>query len=249
VKFDEYAISYVETEGCAVLVQWGGMQYSWLPPSYFSATAPSASAGKAEGIKSQKRREEQKKVAKKLTKQKKPKQRRGGYSNVNIAAVQGTLRSCMQDAAMIAAAQLGVRVDEAAARRQVPALKTKNRSLEDIEGSEAFSVIKFVSVQNLFGSVGGPEHAILQRRSGVFFVVAKLNGVFSENHAFVYNAGWTSPSYPSCRGLLIDNRAGRACVLDQADHGTPEASRKTLSRWYGDCEVRVLAVHQVVPHH
>jgi hypothetical protein len=110
-------------------------------------------AGKAGGSGRQKRREQLKKAATKEKKSKR-KQRRGGYCNASIAAVQGALRSCMQDFGMVAAAQLGVRVDEAAVRRQVPALKTKDRPIDGLEGSEAFSVIRFVSV-NMFQSVGG----------------------------------------------------------------------------------------------
>jgi hypothetical protein len=118
--------------------------------------------------------------------------------------------------------ELGALVDFAITVLGVPILNTHDLATLD-------SVIWRAS--------GGPEHALLQITTGVFFVqlVASFHPPHSDDHhAVVYHAAYTHPEYPDVLGAIIDNHKDTPiklispsdCMLDfTSGHGVPSARK------------------------
>ena len=80
---------------------------------------------------------------------------------------------------------------------------------------------------NLFQEKGGPEYALLQRTTGVFFVVIQVstdNG--TDSHVVVYNAGHVDRETGN-RGCIVDNcPKSNPMVIEDSDRADKHAARK-----------------------
>jgi hypothetical protein len=221
-------------------------QVSWLSPPLFHEERLNKKQGTAvkEAFRKQ-RRKEGKKI--KLDIVHKRSACCGFLDTDDMATVNGSSRSCMQDAAMIAALHVGVEIDKALAYRQVPITKVKDRPVEDLLAAPAFSEITFLKVHGVMTKKLGSENMLLHLPAGVYFACAWIEGKTKTNHAFVYVSGVPRCAEPGrFIGTLLDNRSYPSRHVEPKDIEGHEKCRQTLESFFGgNCIVFVTRIWQI----
>jgi len=172
----------------------------------------------------------------------------GGYVDIDgVETSTGKLRSCMQDALLNAAAQLGVAVDKVALFRTLPALARVNTSIQQLLDAPCVrESIEFSYVPRLLRMKGGPTHVLFNFKAGVFFVLATVHAKNNENHAFVYCADYHDKAHPLAVGAILCNRKDHPVrLLHASDRSTPESARNALDTFYYGNRVDILQVYRL----
>jgi hypothetical protein len=174
----------------------------------------------------------------------------GGFVDLQgRETVSGAKRSCMQDAALNAAKQLGICIDRTMLYDQLPARTTVNRTLHELFSASCIqSTLNFLPLDKFHGRSGGPEFNLLKLiHSGVYFVLARVEAKTHENHAFVHDAGFHDETHPLAVGAIICNRKSSPVrMLEDADRNCVQSAREALNSFYSGNIVRVLNVYEVV---
>jgi hypothetical protein len=247
-EFNKFELGIVEKEGAAVLVQWKHDmgKVSWLSPPLFHEERVSKKRGKA--------------IKEAFLKQRKKDSKKtklefvhmlsaccGFLDTDDMATVNGSSRSCMQDAAMIAALHVGVEIDKSLAYRQVPKTRVKDRPVADLLAASAFSQITFLKVGNVMTKKLGSERVLFHLPAGVYFACAHIEGKKVTNHAFVYVSGVPRCAEPGrFVGTLLDNRSCPSRHVEPKETAGHEKCRETLVDFFGgNCIVFVTRIWQI----
>lgn len=161
----------------------------------------------------------------------------------------GRLRSCVQDAIINGARQLGVDLCSTTLKKECKPLKTKNTALEEVlELDMVRKKLEFVVRSDLGTMEGGPIfNTFLQQDAGVFLLLCTLTSEGkSEDHALIYDSHFTDSKHPHCKGAIICNRKNNGVrLLEPSDRVSKNSAKKMLISFYG-ASVRVTHIGQLI---
>jgi hypothetical protein len=203
-----------------------------LPPSGEEEEAPAPTR--------KQKRKRRSKARKKSTAKKKKKKRGSGFIDVyGVEKATGPdgreMSSCMQDAALNGAKQMGVDIDPKTMYKQCPPRRTKHTMVAEIESAPCVEEAIQLKYENHHHTKGGPEYALLQvRTGGPRFVIGTVEGRKETEHAFIYDPTGILPGpYRAHMGILIDNR-GKAPVriIEESDRSSVDMSRQAIDSFF-----------------
>ena len=186
---------------------------------------------------------------KKRTAKKANGRKKGGFRDVyGTKKATGIQRSCMQDAVVNGAKELGRTIDQQVLYTEVPLAVDSDVSLDAIQYADCVTKVMQFERENLHHMLHGPVYNLMNRSSGVYFVMTDLKDKDGDtsSHALIYNANATLPD-SDYRGVLIDN-CGDSPVryLEDSDRATKESARATLDSFL-NAEARISQVYRLVP--
>ena len=185
--------------------------------------------------------------------------RKAGYIYLHSERkITGTLRSCLQDAAIIASKHVGVDMTKNYLYKRCDPRRTKDSTIKEV--TEACKdKINFVHQTAKFTHVrkgGGKENQLIKCTDGkVRVVIASVeNASETTQHAFIHvacaikkneyifykSSVYSNKSFPNHVSAVIDNRVNEPlCLIEESDIETVESSRSVLVIFFGGEGVKV----------
>ena len=198
---------------------------------------------KKKGTKNQTRRQNQTK-----------KKRAGYFFDYRFPKVNGDMRSCIQDAVLNAATQLGIEIDQEEFKKKCPPRKTIDASIGNVikEAGKYMHITK--DGGDICNMLGGPEANLVASTDGKLRVVhatiqAKNNEI--TEHAFCHCAYKLKERKDQEHvGAIIDNRKkAPICLIEEHDVQDLDGARRVMTNFFGGegTRVRVKTVYVVEP--
>ena len=149
------------------------------------------------------------------------------------------LRSCLQDAILNCAMQLGVDINKKELYRQLPPDEHKNTDLSRAINAPAVKYSLKFTKMNFDRIKGGMEYNLLRAVDcGVYLCLAEVQDYVygerkTEKHSFVYNSHYRNQNTPWTVGAVIDNRAHQPIYLiEEEDRSTKDKARKVFEDFF-----------------